>query len=195
MPGPAPATFASTAAFRAWLTRYHATVPELVVRCFKVGARHRGLTYREALDEALCVGWIDGVRRALDEDSFTVRFTPRRARSVWSTVNIRRFEQLQAEGRVQPIGQAAFDARTEERSGRYSFEAQEPVTLSRARERGFRAHREAWAFFAAQPPGYRRTSVFWVESAKREETRARRFAELLACSARGQRIGPLKRDR
>jgi len=195
MPGLAPTTFASVTAFRAWLTRHHATAQELVVRCFKVQAREQGLTYREALDEALCFGWIDGVRRALDADSFTVRFTPRRARSTWSAMNVRRFGELQADGRVQPSGVAAFEARTEERSRVYSFESPQAVTLSRERERALRADRVAWAFFSAQPPWYRRTSVFWVESAKREETRANRFAQLRECSARRQRIGPLKRDR
>lgn len=195
MPGLAPTTFASVTAFRAWLTQHHATAQELVVRCFKVQAREQGLTYREALDEALCFGWIDGVRRALDADSFTVRFTPRRARSAWSAVNIRRFGELQAEGRVRAAGTAAFEARTEEGSRLSSFGAATPVGLSDERQRVLRANAAAWSFFAAQPPWYRRTSTFWVESAKREDTRARRFAELVACAARGQRIGPLKRDR
>lgn len=183
MPGTTrPTAFESAGHFQRWLERNHAEAPELVVRCFKVHAAHRGITYKAALDEALCFGWIDGVRHAHDEDSFTVRFTRRKALSVWSAVNIKRMGELVAEGRVRPPGEAAFRARREDRSRIYSFE-NEPRHLDPARVRRFRANRRAWAFYASQAPWYRRTSAFWVMSAKKEETRDRRLATLIECSA------------
>lgn len=179
--------FASSEAFRAWLARHHARVPELYVRCAKVGTG-RGLTYRLALDEALCVGWIDGVRHALDATSFSVRFTPRKAGSAWSAVNIRRYKELDAEGRVRPQGRAAFGAGVK---SRYSFESR-PRALGPAFVRRFRANARAWSFWGAQPPWYRRTCSFWVMSAKRAETRERRLARLIALSERGKGVPPLK---
>lgn len=179
--------FASPAAFRAWLARHHTTTDELFVRCAKV-ATGRGLTYRQALDEALCMGWIDGVRHALDAASFSVRFTPRQARSAWSAVNVRRYKELDAEGRVRPQGRAAFEAGTK---SRYSFESRRQA-LAPAFVRRFRANARAWSFFGAQPPWYRRTCSFWVMSAKRPATRERRLARLIALSARGEGVPPLK---
>jgi uncharacterized protein YdeI (YjbR/CyaY-like superfamily) len=191
MDGRAPTsrTFRGPAAFRAWLEKRRDDRSELLVRCYKTHASHKGLTYRQALDEALCFGWIDGVRRSLDDVSFSVRFTPRKPRSAWSTVNIKRFRELQAEGRVHASGLAAFDVRVK---SRYSFETR-PVVLAPAYLRRFRANRAAWRFFEEQPPWYRRTSVFWVMSAKREETRARRLALLIAKSEAREAIPPLKR--
>jgi uncharacterized protein YdeI (YjbR/CyaY-like superfamily) len=183
-----PVAFEGPEAFRAWLRRNHATARELLVRCFKVEAAHRGLTYRQALDEALCIGWIDGVRRAKDAVSFSQRFSPRKPKSAWSAVNIRRFRQLQAEGRVLAPGLAAFEARVK---SRYSFESR-PQALSPAFLRQFRARPRAWRFFQATPPWYRRTSAFYVMSAKRPETRARRLAVLISWSERQQGIPPLK---
>jgi len=180
--------FAGPAEFRGWLERNQASAAELYVRCSKAKAG-RGLTYRQALDEALCLGWIDGVRHAVDARSFSVRFTPRRPRSAWSAVNVRRFRELQAAGRVRPAGLRAFEARV---SSQYSFESR-PRGLAPAQLRSFRANPRAWRFFEAQPPWYRRTCGFWVMSAKRPETRARRFAVLLSCSQRGQGIPGLKR--
>jgi uncharacterized protein YdeI (YjbR/CyaY-like superfamily) len=169
---------------------HHGTEQELVVRLFRNHARERGMGYPDALDEALCFGWIDGVRRAFDEDSFTVRFTPRKPKSIWSTVNIRHVERLKAGGRMREPGLAAFARRTESRSRAYSFESK-PLALAPAYEKRLRANRRAWAWFRTQAPWYRRTSAFWVMSAKREETRERRLAALIAHSARGARIGPL----
>ena len=182
----APRTFASPAAFRQWLARNGATATDLIVRCFKVHARDRGLTYKEALDEALCTGWIDGVRRSLDADSFSVRFSPRRPKSIWSAVNIRRARELEAAGRMTPVGRAAFEAR-QSAQGAYSFESR-PADFPPALKRRFRAQAKAFAFFRAQPPGYRRLMAFWVTSARREETRERRLDALIACSARCERI-------
>jgi uncharacterized protein YdeI (YjbR/CyaY-like superfamily) len=189
---PSPTTFRSPAAFRAWLAQHHASAPELLVRLFKTHATHRGLTYPQALDEALCYGWIDGVRRSFDTDSFTVRFTPRKRRSTWSRVNVAHVERLIAAGRMAKPGLAAYAARVEERTGLYSFERQ-AMTLDPTYARAFRANAEAWAFFQAQPPGYRRITTHWVMSAKQEATREKRLAELIACSARRTRIPQLAR--
>jgi uncharacterized protein YdeI (YjbR/CyaY-like superfamily) len=157
-----------------------------MMRLFKVHARHRGIGYREALDEALCFGWIDGVRRSLDADSFTQRFTPRKPKSNWSSVNIKRFGELRKEGRVHPAGLAAFKA-WDGKAAPYSFE-QSPATLAPEFLRQFRRNRDAHRFYEAQPPGYRRLTTFWVMSAKKPETRARRFGILLDCSSKGRRI-------
>ncbi len=185
-----PRAFRTAAAFRSWLERHHAVESELVVRCFKVEARRRGMTYAEALDEALCFGWIDGVRRSVDEHSFSVRFTPRKAKSYWSAVNRRHAERLEAEGRMRPAGRAAFRSGTGAAADRYSFERR-PQGLSPEYEQRLRARPCAWAFYQRQPPWYRRTSAFWVMSAKREETRERRLSELIACSEAQRPIGPL----
>ena len=163
-----------------------------MVRCYKAHAKEQGLTYAEALEEALCFGWIDGVRRRVDAESFSVRFTPRKPKSVWSAVNIRKATELEAAGRMRPAGRAAFAAREERGTKRYSYESK-PRALHPGLERAFRRDRGAWKFFQSQPPSYRRTSIFWVMDAKREETRARRFATLLACSAEGERIPLLRR--
>ena len=180
--------FAGPAEFRAWLLKNHATARELFVRCSKAHVAG-GVTYRQALDEALCLGWIDGVRHSVDAASFSVRFTPRKPRSAWSTINIKRFQELQAEGRVKPAGLSAFEARVK---GHYSFESR-PRALAPAYLRSFRSNKRAWTFFEAQPPYYRRTCSFWVMSAKQPETRERRLAELISRSERGEGIPPLQR--
>jgi uncharacterized protein YdeI (YjbR/CyaY-like superfamily) len=182
-------SFASRAQLRAWLERNHARAAELNLRLFKVHARERGVTYREALDEALCFGWIDGVRRALDEDSFTQRFSPRRAGSKWSQVNRRRMRELQAAGLLAPSGLAAWRAASKEPAG-YSFESR-PTALARRYLKQFAAHRKAYAYFQGEAPWYRRTASFYVMSAKQEETRQRRLAGLIECCARQERIGVL----
>ena len=184
-------SFRSPSAFRVWLEKHGATAAELMVRCYKVEHKARGLTYREALDEALCFGWIDGVRYALDEVSFATRFTPRKIGSAWSTINIRRAGELQAEGRMQPPGEAAFARR---KKSSYSFESR-AVGLGSVFTRRLQADPKAWRHFMTQPPWYRRTASFWVMSAKRKETREKRFSVLLACSSAGERIPPLRRTR
>jgi uncharacterized protein YdeI (YjbR/CyaY-like superfamily) len=187
---PRVTSFASAAAFRAWLEAHHRDADELEVRLFKKHASHRGLTYREALDEALCFGWIDGVRHSLDDDSFRVRFTPRRNGSRWSAANVRQAKALVAEKRMREAGVSAFTARTGEPAG-YSFESS-AAALAPAYEERFRANAKAWARFQARPPWYRRTCAFWVMSAKREETRERRLAALVEASARGESAPPLR---
>ena len=185
-------TFASRHEFREWLEKNHRTAPELLVRCYKVQASDKGLTYRQALDEALCFGWIDGVRRALDDESFSTRFTPRKPKSKWSAVNIKRANELQAEGQMHSAGETAFAAREAATSRRYSYETR-PRQLDTGSLKKLRANKRAWAFFQAQPPWYQRTSTFWVMEAKRKETRERRLAELIARSAKGEPIKLLDR--
>ncbi len=191
-PAPAPRAFRSQAAFRAWLAAHHAKTPELLVRLFKTAAAHRGLTYSQALDEALCHGWIDGVRRRWDAESFTIRFTPRKPRSIWSRVNVAHVERLKAAGRLAPAGLAAYAAREEERTGLYSFE-RGAMSLAPAYARAFRARARAWAFFQSQAPWYRRSCSYWVMSAKKEETRVKRLGQLIACSSKRQWIPQLAR--
>ena len=184
-------SFATRAQLRAWLQRNHASVPELNLRLYKVHARERGVTYREALDEALCFGWIDGVRRALDEDSFTQRFSPRRLRSKWSAVNRRRMRELQAAGLLAAPGLAAWQAASKEPAG-YSFESR-PTALAKRYLSQFAANKKAYAYFQGEAPWYRRTTSFYVMSAKQEETRQRRLANLIACCEQQRRIGMLER--
>lgn len=190
MSEPPPTTFRGPAAFRAWLRRNGRRETAVTVRLLKVGVPGRALSYAQALDEALCFGWIDGVRRRLDADSYTIRFTPRKPRSIWSRVNVAHVERLEREGRMAAPGLAAFRARTEDRTGIYSFERR-AHTLAPAYARAFRAKPRAWAYFGAEAPWYRRTCTYWVMSAKQEATRARRLAQLIACSARGKRIPQL----
>jgi len=188
-----PTAFRTPRAFRAWLERHHADLDELLVRCFKSHAAERGLTYSQALDEALCFGWIDGVRRSVDEDTFSVRFSPRKEKSKWSAVNVARARVLEEEGRMRPPGLRAFRKRGEGGSKvGYSYESR-PQELAPGYLRKLRARPRALAFYEAQPPWYRRVSAFWVMSAKQEETRVRRLEQLIACSERGRTIGPLTR--
>jgi len=185
----APTFFPSAAAFRAWLERHHHDGAELLVGFYKVGSGQPSLTYPEALDEALCYGWIDGVRRRRDATSYTIRFTPRHRGSIWSTVNLRHVARLTAEGRMRPAGLKAFRERDRAKTRRYSFENR-PRPLDTAATRRFKADARAWAWFARQAPGYRRTAQWWVMSAKQEQTRDRRLAILIASSARGVKAPP-----
>jgi len=185
-----PRFFATPDEWRAWLEEHHATEDELLVGFHKRGSGRPSLTWPESVDEALCFGWIDGVRRRIDDDSYSIRFTPRRPRSRWSRVNVARVAELTREGRMRPAGRAAFDARTEE--GTYSYEQQREATLDEPRERRLRADPAAWAYFSGQPPSYRRAAVHWVMSAKREETRDRRLEQLVSCSAHGRPVPPLR---
>ena len=187
-----PTSFASAADFRTWLERHHATVAELVVAFFTKSSGRGGLTYPEALDEALCFGWIDGVRRKLDADRFTIRFTPRKHGSTWSLVNVGHVDRLTKAGRMHAAGLAAFAARDPKKTGRYSFE-QRPQDFPSDLEKIFRANPSAWTFWQAQPPGYRRTAMWWVVSAKQETTRQRRLATLIADSASSRRLGLLSK--
>ena len=185
-------SFRTQKAFRDWLEKNHAKSKELILRLFKVHAKHRGIGYKEALDEALCFGWIDGVRRGVDDDSFSVRFTPRKAKSKWSLVNIKRATELETEDRMHAAGLAAFRARSAIALAPYSFESP-PIPLAPGMEKKFRANRGAWEFFQTLPPWYRKTSIFWVMTAKRPETRERRLAQLIDRSAKRISISVLRR--
>jgi len=189
-----PRSFRTQAHWRAWLEKNHAKVTELTVRLFKVHARDRGIGYREALDEALCYGWIDGIKKSLDADSFTHRFTPRKARSNWSAVNIERAKELIAEGRMCAPGLAAYERRGKTAAAPYSYENRN-LTLDAASEKIFRANRKAWEFFQALPPWYRRQNAFHIASAKKEETRAKRLADLIDRCARGITRQPMSRPK
>ncbi len=157
----------------------------------KTHTRRKGLTYLEAVDEALCFGWIDGLKKRVDADAFMHRFSPRRARSIWSDINTRKAARLKRAGRMARAGLAALAARDPERAGLYSFEARHKASFDARSLARFKAKKRAWDFFEAQPPGYRRIATFWVVSAKREETRARRLERLIADSAHGLRIDTL----
>ncbi|MEO8101691.1 MAG: YdeI/OmpD-associated family protein [Betaproteobacteria bacterium] len=188
--------FASPAEFRAWLKRNHQAVPALTIGFHRKDSGRGGITYAEALDEALCFGWIDGVRRKVDETRFSIRFTRRKPGSIWSLINVGHAERLRAAGRVTASGIAAFAARQAHKTGIYSFE-QKQHSLVPVHEKTFRANKKAWAFWEAQPPGYRRVSMHWVTSAKQEATRLRRLTQLIADSAAGVRLGVVtgkKRD-
>ena len=176
----------SAAAFREWLEAHHATADEVWVGFRKRSTGLPSLTWPEAVDEALCFGWIDGIRKSVDETRYTIRFTPRRKGSNWSAVNLRKMAALLAQGRVSPAGLRAYEARDPARDAQYSYETRRG--LGPAEERVFKKDRKAWAYFQAQPPHYRRLSGSWVVSAKKEETRQRRLAVLVDCSLREEWI-------
>jgi uncharacterized protein YdeI (YjbR/CyaY-like superfamily) len=186
-----PTFFATPGELRAWLQVHHETESELLVGYYKKGSGRPSITWPESVDEALCVGWIDGVRRSLGDEAYTIRFTPRKAKSTWSAVNIKRAGELIEMGRMTPAGLKAFEARDEERSRIYAYENRHNAVLDPAMEERFRANEKAWAFFQAQPPGYRQTSIHWVISAKQEATRLRRLDIVIADSAAGRRIDML----
>ncbi len=178
--------FRSTAELRTWFERHHDREPELILGFYRRSSGKASISYQEALDEALCFGWIDGIRRGVDDQRFTNRFTPRRPKSNWSQVNIKRVGELIELGRMTPAGVKAFEARDPTRQSSYSYEAAQRA-LDPSHEKQFRANRRAWEFFQAQPAGYRRLASWWVMSAKREETRSRRLATLIGDSANGRR--------
>lgn len=179
--------FPTPADFRAWLEEHHATARELWVGYFKKGTGEPSVTWPETVDEALCFGWIDGLRKSLDDRAFTIRFTPRKPTSIWSAVNVSRVEVLTAEGRMRSAGLAAFALRRENRSGVYSFE-QRSVELPAAYAARLAEHAAAEEFFGSRPPSYRKAAIWWVVSAKQEATREKRLATLTELSAAGQLI-------
>ena len=183
-----PRFFASAPAFRRWLAAHHARVRELWVGFHKKDSGRPSVTYPEALDEALCFGWIDGVRKNVDATSYKIRFTPRKVDSFWSVVNTRRVAELTKAGRMQAGGLAAFARRDRARTRQYSYE-RGAAKLTPAEERRFKQEAKAWAFFRAQPPSYQRIGAWYLASAKREETRRKRLEALVAASARGERLG------
>jgi uncharacterized protein YdeI (YjbR/CyaY-like superfamily) len=188
-----PIFFATADELRAWLEENHATATELFVGFYKRGSGKPSITWQELVDEELCFGWIDGVRKGIDNVRYSNRITPRKPRSTWSAINIARAKELVQLGRMHPAGLKAFERRTDERSAIYSYEQKKAAHLDPAAQRTFRANKEAWTFFQAQAPSYQRTAIWWVISAKREETRQRRLAALIGDSARGRVVGPLRR--
>jgi uncharacterized protein YdeI (YjbR/CyaY-like superfamily) len=183
-----PTFFPTPDDFRAWLAANHDRETELLVGFYKKGTGRPSITWPQSVDEALCYGWIDGVRRSLGEEAYTIRFTPRKAKSTWSAVNIARVAELTETGRMRPAGLRAFAAREESNSRIYAYENRDKAVFDVALEERFRANGAAWDFFQAQPPGYRRTIIHWVMSAKQEATRLRRLEQLIADSAAGRRV-------
>jgi uncharacterized protein YdeI (YjbR/CyaY-like superfamily) len=181
--------FVTPAEFRAWLERNHNQVAELWLGLYNKRGSKTSITYAEALDEALCFGWIDGVRKSVDRTTYAIRFTPRKPRSYWSTVNLKHATRLKKLGQMAQPGLAALESRSVE-SGKYSFENR-PSTLDPALEKQFKANQQAWKFFNSQAPWYQRTSIFWVMSAKKEETRLKRLATLINDSEKNRRLGIL----
>ena len=180
-----PLYFASPAEFRAWLEKHHDSATELLVGFHKRDSGVPSMTWPESVDEALCFGWIDGVRKTVDENRYTIRFTPRRMKSNWSKVNLARVEELKKLGRMMPAGLRVHEQRVAKRD--YAYESR-PQALSPEFEKRFRANKKAWAFFEKQPPYYRKLMAFWIMSAKREETRETRLAKLVEASAAGKRV-------
>jgi uncharacterized protein YdeI (YjbR/CyaY-like superfamily) len=187
-----PTFFATPSEFRAWLEKHHDTTQELWVGFYKTNSGKPSITWPEAVDEMLCFGWIDGVRKGIDDVSYTIRVTPRKPRSTWSAVNIKRVKELTTQGFMRPAGLKAFEQRAEERSEIYAYE-RENTRLDDAFEQQFRANTKAWDFFQTQPAWYRKTASWWVVSAKREETRRKRLATLIEDSEHGRTIPPLTR--
>lgn len=184
---PEPTFFASAAEFRTWLEAHHESATELLVGFHKRKTGRPSLTWVESVQEALCYGWIDGVRKRMDEDRYTIRFSPRKPGSIWSAVNVRHVEALSAAGRMHPAGLRAYEARRANKSGIYSYEQRSvdlPPPYARLLKKNPRAHR----FFEAQPPSYRRAVMWWIVSAKKEETRQKRLAQLVDLCQRGERL-------
>lgn len=184
--------FATPAEFRAWLKKHHSSTSELWVGFYKKGSGRPSITWPEAVDEALCVGWIDGIRKSIDEESYRIRFTPRKPRSTWSAVNLARVEVLTREGRMRPAGLEAFAKRKEAKTGIYAYEQRKAAELDEASEQRFRSDPEAWEYFQSRPPGYRKTAIWWVVSAKREETRRKRLEQLIEDSRNQRPIAQLR---
>lgn len=178
--------------FRRWLDEHHANAVEVWIGFHRKATNRPTMTWSESVDEALCYGWIDGVRKTIDAERYVIRFSPRKPVSIWSDVNSAKVKKLIDEGRMRPSGMAAWERRDEAKSGIYSFE-RKAATLSDTQLEAFRKNRVAWKFFEAQPPGYRRLAAHYVSSAKREETREKRLAVLIAHSGKGERLPGLSR--
>jgi len=176
-----PIFFANPSDFRKWLKKNHKKETELVVGFYKVDSGKPNMTWSQSVDEALCFGWIDGVRTSIDKDRYQIRFTPRKPTSIWSAINIKKIEELTRRGLMQPAGLASFEKRTEEKSRVYSFEKEE-MKFSTIFEKQFKANKKAWKYFQALAPSYKKTSLHWVMSAKQEATRMKRLTDLIKYS-------------
>jgi uncharacterized protein YdeI (YjbR/CyaY-like superfamily) len=184
-----PIFFKGPEEYRAWLENNHETAKELWIGFWKKSTGKATITWQECVDESLCFGWIDGIRKSIDADSYKQRVTPRRPTSIWSQINIRRVGELTAEGRMRPMGLAAFEKRDETKA--YSFENRTRAVLGAAEEAKLRKNKRAWATWESSPPGYKRVASWWVMSAKKEETRQRRLASLIRDTAAGRKLGLL----
>jgi uncharacterized protein YdeI (YjbR/CyaY-like superfamily) len=179
-----PRFFATPWKFRDWLAKHHQRAPELLVGFHKKGTGKASIDWPQSVDEALCFGWIDGVRRSLGDESYCIRFTPRRPGSIWSSINIKRVAVLTREGRMQPAGLAAFARRSKDRSVVYAYEQRAKAKLMPAEIRVFKAQPEAWKFFEAMAPSYRHKALYWITSARKPGTRKSRLERVIAMSAR-----------
>ena len=183
-----PVYFKNPDALRRWFAKHGATETELIAGFMKVGSGVPSITWPESVDEALCVGWIDGVRTRIDDERYKIRFTPRKASSHWSTVNIKRMAELEAAGRVQASGRAAFERRTEGNSSKASYEQETMPELTAAQIKQFKQDKAAWAYFDTVPPGYRKRVVWWVVKSKQEATALKRLAVLIEACAQKKRL-------
>lgn len=182
-----PRFFATPEKFRAWLAANHARRLELLVGFYKKSSGRPSIDWPQSVDEALCYGWIDGIRRSLGEGGYTIRFTPRRPGSIWSSINIRRVAALKRAGRMQAAGLAAFARRSRDRSAVYAYEQRASATLAAPELREFKAHRAAWEYFSALAPSYRHKALYWVISSRKPETRRSRLERLIAMAAKKQK--------
>lgn len=176
--------------FRKWLEKNHLNETELIVGFYKVGTGKKSITWPESVDQALCFGWIDGIRRGIDEESYSIRFTPRKANSIWSNVNLKKMEELKAKDLIFPAGYEIFKKRKEDKSGIYSFEKNE-VKFSETYEKEFKKNKKAWAWFEKQIPSYKKPAKNWVMSAKQEITREKRLQQLIHDYENEKKIKPL----
>ena len=186
-----PTFFATATEFRTWLEKHHHKAEELWVGLYKKSSGKRSITWPEAVDEVLCFGWIDGKRKGIDDTSYAIRFTPRKPRGIWSAMNLKRIEELAREGRMHPAGLNAFEQRVTDRSRIYSYEQRTAARLDDAQETKFRANRKAWDYFQTAAPSYRKAAIWWVVSAKAEETQLRRLTKLIEDSEHGRTVPPL----
>lgn len=187
-----PIFFKTPLDFRKWLEKNHDKETELLVGFYKTGSGRQSITWPESVDQALCFGWIDGVRKSIDEESYMIRFTPRKKNSIWSAVNTRKIEELKEKGLMMPAGLEAFRHRKEERSSVYSFENKDKG-LDADSVKKFKANKKAWDFFQAQAPSYIRAASWWVVSAKKKETKSKRLQQLIEDSLNGKRLAMLSR--
>ncbi len=183
-----PTFFATPRAFRAWFEKHHHTHDELLVGFHKKGTGTPSITWPESVDQALCFGWIDGIRRRIDEERYSIRFTPRRLRSIWSAINIARAEELTKLEQMHSSGLKAFERRDEVRSRIYSYEQRHHAVLEPAHQKLLQSNKKAWAFFQQQPPSYRRVTIYWVVSAKQDATKLKRLSKLIETSAKAKRL-------
>ena len=188
-----PLFFATPMALQQWFAQHASSESELLVGFYKTKSGQPSITWPESVDEALCVGWIDGVRKSIDEISYTIRFTPRKSRSIWSVINIQRVKVLTETGRMTALGLKAFEARSDDRTAIYAHEQRHTAELTMAEVKQFKLNPKAWGWFQAAAPSYRKTALYWAVSAKKDETRQKRLATLIEDSARGIYIAPLRR--